>query len=352
MTACRKPLFHQIELRETEALSPFRRVIGKANFDLNTLRAGLSELGKLTTAPATTFAVDWCPTNVPAAVGEGEAFAVRALLVYATDVVDRYMRRLAEDELLITSSSVRSLMRAEFQSVPASRPAQPSEVQAFGKAVLAPGADVETLMLKYRDAHLPRQRRPGLRERFDAMMTVCPSVPQHHRAAFHLLVALRNRHAHGRSNDTIATTVASDWSAGLPLLAITHPRARPADLLPRFQAGKDPTAEDLTTLVALLHRTVTESDADLVRAVHAEDYAENVVASVVRKRGADGLAKKLWGLSERGRATKLLSFTIGHGFYRHARTRTPSGAKTVHDDIWFELAALTRSEFLVRVSAA
>lgn len=344
-----KPLFHQVQLRETQALSPFRRVIGKANFDLNTLRAGLAELGKLSTAPTTFFAVEWHPKELSVAVEEGEAFAVRALLVYATDVVDRYMRALAEHESLIVSPSVRSLMLAEFQRVPPTRPARPIDVKALGNAILQPGADVEKLMLDYRDMHLPRQRRPGLRERFDALMTLCPSVAPHHRAAFHVLVALRNRHAHGRSNDTISPAVANDWALGVPLLAKTHPNAKSADLLPRFQTFESPTAEDLTTLIALLHRTITESDADLIRAVNAEKYGEEVVARVIRERGAIDLAKKLWGLSERGRASKLLSFTIGRGFYRHARTRMPVGAKSVDDDIWLELANLTRSGFLSRI---
>lgn len=346
------PLFHQIELRETLGLLPFRQVIGKANFELNTLRAGLIQLSALPAPPPMPFAIVWAPGDLTAAANDAHAFAVRSLLVYATDVVDRYMRKLAESETLIPSADTRSLLLAEFQAVRPTRPASRKDTESLARALLEPGSDVEGLIQTFRELHLHRQRRPGLRERFDKLMSLCPSVPPHHRAAFHLLVALRNRHAHGQSNDTVSPTVAADWAAGYAQLSVTHPRSTPADLFARFTARQDPTADDLTTLIALLHRTITVGDADIVRAVNAEAYAEEAMAGVLKAKGADDTTKKYWGRSERSRATKLMSLTMGHGFYRHVRTQAPAGINVVHDDLWRELAGLSRSDFLSRITTS
>jgi len=50
-------LFHRVYLSVTPALREFRRALGKANYDLNTARAGLIELARFPEPPKVSFAV-------------------------------------------------------------------------------------------------------------------------------------------------------------------------------------------------------------------------------------------------------------------------------------------------------
>jgi hypothetical protein len=346
-------LLYRVYFKATPALRTFRRVLGKANYDLNTARAGLIELAKLKNAPEMSFPVDWSPANLRAAAEDAEAFAVKALLVYAVDALDRYMRKVeSPPPSVVRDPNVASLLRAEFQTSPSTAPPTPAEVVALSKALVADPSAVSDLIKSFRAKHLSKTYRPGMRARFDALMSLCPSVPAHHRAVAHILVAWRNRHVHGDTNEGVAPSVETDWRNGLTELRRSNPRADGLGLLDRFCNEMKPTADDVTTLIALLHRTISTADKDLIAAVDLEFYARQVVVRHFHSLD-DPLqfAKDIWGRTELLRATKLLNLTVKAGFHRVSRTKLPNGVNAVPDEIWLNLAQMNRSEFLAEMES-
>jgi hypothetical protein len=346
------PLFYRVYLSATPALREFRRALGKANYDLNTARAGLIELARFPEPPKVRFAVQWSPKNLCAAAAEAEAFAIKALLVYAVDALDRYMRMIASPPTMLRDEKVLSLLRAEFQSLPANDPPTRAEVLALSAALAAEPSAVEDLLKAFRARHLSKTYRPGMRSRFDALMSLCPSVPAHHRAAAHFLMTWRNRHVHGDSADGVAISIESDWQQGLSELARSNPRADGDGLLKRFVGERDPTADDVTTLIALLHRTISTADKDLVMSADAETYALKAFARSFKSLDDPvQFAKDMWGKTDYARATKFLSMTTDAGFRRVARAKVPQGANVVSDEPWLRYARMSRSKFLAEIDA-
>lgn len=340
-------LFYQVYLKATPALAAFRKTIGKANYDLNTLRAGLGVLRNLIAAPQVRFAVVWEPKDLVHDADEAERFAIKSLLVYAVDALDRYMIGLGHIPSVLRDSVLRSTMRGEFQSTPSSNPATSGNVQALSASLAAKPEEFETLLKDFREKHLPRSRRPGMRARFDKLMTCCGSVPAHHKSAVHILVSWRNRYVHGASNDGVSPSVAAAWRQALPDLRRSNPRADGGGLIARFEAGESPTPDDVITLIALLHRTVTTADADLVHTADAEAYALATFAKTFWDLPEPiDFAKSVWGRTEASRANKFLAMTIPGGFHRVARSKIPAAANAVADDLWWRLARLDRSTFL------
>jgi len=343
-------LFHRVYLSVTPALREFRRALGKANYDLNTARAGLIELARFPEPPKVSFAVQWGPKNLRAAAAEAEAFAIKALLVYAVDALDRYMRMIASPPTMLRDEKVLSLLRAEFQSLPASDPPTQAEVLRLSGALAAEPSAVEDLLKAFRARHLSKTYRPGMRSRFDALMSLCPSVPAHHRAAAHFL--WRNRHVHGDSADGVTIQIENDWEQGLSELGRSNPRADGDGLLKRFVGQHDPTADDVTTLIALLHRTISTADKDLVMRADAETYALKAFARSFKSLDDPvQFAKDMWGKTDYARATKFLSMTTDAGFRRVARTKVPQGANVVSDEPWLRYARMSRSKFLAEIDA-
>jgi hypothetical protein len=346
------PLFYRVYLSATPALKMFRRALGKANYDLNTARAGLIELARFPKPPKMNFAVEWCPGNLQAAAAEAEAFAIKALLVYAVDALDRYMRMIASSPTVLPDEKILSLLRAEFQSLPPNDPPTRADVLALSAALRADPSSAEDLLRTFRAKHLSRTYRPGMRSRFDALMSLCPSVPAHHRAAAHFLIAWRNRHVHGEYSDDVAAPVEKDWRQGLLQLGRSNPRADGDGLLKRFVAQQDPTADDVTTLIALLHRTISTADKDLVATADAETYALKAFARSFKSLDDPvRFAKDLSGKTDRARATKFLSMTTDAGFRRVAHTKVPQGANVVSDEPWLTYARMSRSKFLTEIAS-
>ena len=125
------------------------------------------------------------------------------------------MRMIASPPSVMRDEKVLSLLRAEFQSLPANDPPTRAEVLALSAALAAEPSAVEDLLKAFRARHLSKTYRPGIRSRFDALMSRCPSVPAHHRAAAHFLITWRNRHVHGDYADGVARLIESDWQQGL-----------------------------------------------------------------------------------------------------------------------------------------
>lgn len=345
-------LSYRVYLNATPALRVFRRVIGKANYDLNTARAGLFELARLDHVPDINFAVDWSPKDLGKVAVDAEDFVVKALFVYAVDALDQYMRKLVSPPWIVKDEKTLSLLRADFQVSPTTDPPTTAEVLALSKALATDPSAVSVLIKDFRVKHLDRTYRPGMRARFDALMSLCPSVPSHHRAAVHILVAWRNRHVHGDITDTVSPAIEKDWSDGLADLRRSNPRADATGLLDRFTKGLGPLPDDITTLTALLHRTVSAADSDLRAKADAEAYAVGaVVQSFHAQDDPVRFAKDLWGKTAQFRATKLLSMTFQAGFHRVPRARLPAGANAIPDELWLRLANLGRSEFLAEMES-
>jgi hypothetical protein len=346
------PLRYKVYLNVTPALREFRRTLGKANHDLNTARAGLIELARFPEPPKIRFAIHWCPRDLRAAAAEAEAFAVKAVLVYAVDALDRYMRMIASAPTVLRDDKVLSLLRAEFQSLPATDPPTRAEVLALSTELAAKPSEAEGLLRSFRTKHLSRAFRPGMLPRFDSLMSLCPTVPANHRAAVHFLVIWRNRHVHGDTTDSVARLIESDWQRGFPELRRSNARADGDGLLKRFVGQQDPTADDLTTLLGLLHMTISTADKDLVASADAETYA---LKSLARSIGALDhpvqFAKDMWGKGVYARAIRLLNMTVDGGFHRVPRKKVPQGANVVSDEFWLKYARMSRSKFLAETGS-
>jgi hypothetical protein len=245
-----------------------------------------------------------------------------------------------------------SLLRAEFQTVPANDPPTTVEVLALSAALAAEPSAVEDLLRALRAKHLSKTCRLGMRQRFDALMSLCSSVPDHHRAAVHLLIVWRNWHVHGNSTDDVAASIENDWRRGLSELRRSNTRADGAGLLDRFVRRQDPTADDVATLIGLLHRTISTADKYLVASADAESYALEAFAQSFRSLDDPiQFAKDTWGRTDYARASKFLSMTTEAGFHRVARTKVPQGANAVSDEPWFKYARMSRSEFLAEMGS-
>jgi len=157
---------------------------------------------------------------------------------------------------------------------------------------------------------------------------------------------------HGDSADGVTIQIENDWEQGLSELGRSNPRADGDGLLKRFVGQHDPTADDVTTLIALLHRTISTADKDLVMRADAETYALKAFARSFKSLDDPvQFAKDMWGKTDYARATKFLSMTTDAGFRRVARTKVPQGANVVSDEPWLRYARMSRSKFLGEIDA-
>ena len=340
-------LHYFVELKATPALQDFRNIVGKANYHFNSLLVGLSLLAAQAERPAVRLVVPWEPSNFQIAAKEAESFATHSVLVYAVAALERYLDGLVHPPVTVVNTELRSMLTGEFQKQDAETPMSRKAVDDLMSALKAQSDTAQTpdILETFRARFMPRAKPPSLRARFDALADVCPSLPHHFRAAIHMLIAWRNRHAHSGYLSPLSPSLTKAWNDGRPALATTNPRAKPDALLNRFVAGDDPTADDLATLLALLHRTVSTIDGHLINTIDLERFTWEVM--VLGFRGlpdAEASFKLWWGRTERDRIAKFQGLAGCLGLRRVTRSKKNQPQLTLPDTFWFGIASRPRLE--------
>ena len=105
-------------------------------------------------------------------------------------------------------------------------------------------------------------------------------------------------------------------------------------------------------LIALLHKTISTADKDLVASADAETYALKAFArSFNFLDDPVQFAKDMWGKTDYARANSFSSMTVDAGFHRVPPKKVPQGANVVSDEPWLRYARMSRSKFLAQMGS-
>jgi hypothetical protein len=331
---------------KTDRLHLFRDLIGTSNFDFNTIRAALDELAKNGVAPAVDYAVTWLPHDLPKAIDDAKAFSTKAFLVYAVDALDSIISKYPDEPSLIEDPAISSVIRGDLQYDQPQRKLTDAAIKKLRTNLDDRGLSIEAVVKDFQRYYLPKPRKTGVGERFTALSSCCPSLPKHYHAAVRILISWRNLSVHREATANVGSEIRNQWMSGLQDLSLTHPKSDSANLLIRYDAGEDPSPDDLTTMVALTHRALNEIDKHLIENADLEIYIRAALRVAI-KSNPDKIkfVRNLWGISERSRAVKIMGLTMKFGLHRTTKKNLPKEARPIPDLFWLRLAKLPRDEF-------
>jgi hypothetical protein len=319
------------------ALRQFRNKLGFANFNLNTIIVGVEGVKSGIVHKPPDLAVRWEVKNTESAAMQARAFATKALLVFASDAVDHFMRDLGKEPTLFKNPDLASLLRGELvEDRSGSRLSVSTQViEKFLSDITSARDDFSQFLKKITEFHRSyisiRRRRPRIEDRFDALSESYPGVSEQYRAAIHLLISWRNHHVHGDYSETIDHETINQLRRGADLFREDHSGTDINRALENYLSGAAPTLKELSTLISVTHRSVAMLDLKIREKANIEEYAEAAITAAYRRRGRHAWLADMWRRNPDARERKLKSAIVSHGF---TLTETADSKYSLRPEFW------------------
>jgi len=274
---------------------------------------------------------------------QARAFATKALLVFASDAVDHFMRDLGKEPRLFKNPDLESLLRGEIiEDRSESRPFVTTHIiDKFLSNITTSKDDVGQFLKRITEFHRSyisiRRRRPRIEDRFDALLDSYPGLSEHYRAAIHLLISWRNHHVHGDYSETIDHQTMNQLRRGADLFKADHSGTDIDRALQNYRSGGAPTLKELSTLISVTHRSVAMLDLKIREKANIKEYAEAAMSAAYRRHGRHAWLADIWRRNPETRERKLKSAIVSYGF---TLTETADPKYSLHPEFWEKMVSL------------
>jgi hypothetical protein len=341
-----KPKKYSTILR-SPALTQFRNKLGYANYNLNTIIVGLEGVKNGIVHKPPDLAVRWEAKNPESAAMQARAFATKALLVFASDAIDHFMRALAKSPKLFHSHNLGLILRGEIVETDSrSRSALTTQrIEKFVSDVVSNKQNTDQLLKDigdfYRHHVSIRRHRPRIEERFDSLVDAYPGVSQHYRAAIHLLVSWRNHHVHGDYSETIDQETINQLKRGAESFMKDHSGTDINRAIEDYLSGGAPTLKELSTLISVAQRSVATLDLKIREGASIEEYAASAMSIAYRHRGAHDWLVDIWRRNSSARERKLKAAIVPYGF---TLTASADPKYSLRPEFWERMVSLGLGE--------
>lgn len=282
---------HRIAFEASPALIGFRAVVGSANFFLNTVVVGLRTVQVSEPVKPPDLAVAWAKPLKASTYDECREFVLKMMMVAVIDALDQYLRKVGSIPHLVSHGILDDL---------------------GGRRFVREG---------------DRERRLTIAERLDVLAMNYPdAVRPEWLATIHLLAFWRNRFVHHDYRFTIPPSVETRLTQASAYFNDEHSGCDILSLLGRFKAGSPPTLSDVSTLLAVVHRTLTSLDEAILFAKTGPEYANSLIAFLSRQSGdPTQFVKSIWQYGRPRTVGKLHALFLAHGGNdKGGRTSAPS----------------------------
>ena len=259
------------ELTKTKALKDFLNNIGSTVFLLNTICVGLDRVKKeKITKYDKSLRINWSSEDPVNDSQRARIYANKATLAFTVDTLDQYLRSL------VAKDNPRVFLDSQL---------------------------IDDL------------RESSIRERIDILMTKAQPNEEYWAPFVQLLICWRNRMIHSHAANTLNRRDINILTKNKEVIQKNHSGIDIAVTLDRYLKGQGPSLKDISTMVAILIKSIRLVDSKIIQNFIGKEYILDAVANQVKFNGKDSITeiKMIWNLTRQRKQQKIYNLLSHYG---------------------------------------